>query len=103
MQAYSLQLLSNASATPTAPTGETANQLWPGGQGVFSCVGTFSGATVTLNFLGPDGATLIAVGTNTTLTAAGAGLFYLHPCQIIASVSGGSPSGLYARADRVPI
>jgi hypothetical protein len=103
MQAFSLQLLSNASATPTAPTGETANQLWPGGQGVFSVVGTFGGATVTLEFLGPDGATLVAAGGNTTLTATGAGVFNLHPCWIIAAVTGGSPSGLYARADRIPV
>ena len=102
MQAFEINLLSNASATPTAPTGETAYQFWPGGKGVFSCAGTFGGTSVSLVFLGPDGSTQITVGTNTTLTAAGAGLFELHPCKIIATVTGGSPSGLFANADRVP-
>jgi hypothetical protein len=87
-------LLINASASGAA-------QTWPGGMGVFSVCGTFSGATVTLEFLGPDLATYISAGGNTTLTSANAGVFYLPACQIKAVVSGGSPSGLYAAADRI--
>jgi hypothetical protein len=86
-------LLNNASAT-----GPWAD--WNGGTGVFSCVGTFAGATVTLQFQGPDGSTAITVGTNTTLTAAGGGGFVLPPGQIRALVTG-SPSGMYAQAEKV--
>lgn len=75
---------------------------WPGGMGVFSVVGTFNGATVKLQFVGPDGITLIDAGTATTLTAAGAGVFYLPPCPIQATVSGGPPTGIYAAVNRVP-
>lgn len=58
------QLLSNASATGAAVQ-------WSGGLGVFTALGTFGGATVTLQYLGPDGVTWVAMGTDTTLTAAG--------------------------------
>lgn len=87
-------LLSNESATGSAA-------IWDGGVGVFSCVGTFGGATVTLQFLGPDGSTYLDVGTDTTLTANGAAGFVLPPGKIRASVSGGAPSALYAQADKV--
>ena len=92
-----MQLLSNASATGQ-------NQSWPGGPGVFTCPGTFGGATVTLQFLGDDGVTFGAMGTDTTLTAAGSGClggaFIFKAGTIRALVAGGSPSGLYASAER---
>lgn len=75
--------------------------FWPGGQGVFTADGTFGGATVTLTYQNPDGSTQ-AAGINTTLTAPGNGTFYLGPCMMQATVTGGSPSGLNAYADRVP-
>lgn len=75
---------------------------WPGGQGIFSAVGTFGGATVKLQFVGPDGTTFIDAGAATTLTAPGGGVFYLHPCQIQGVIVGGAPSGIIAAADRVP-
>lgn len=87
-------LLSNASATGSAVQ-------WGGGSGMFSCVGTFGGATVTLQFMGPDGATWVAMGPDTTLAADGGGLFTCAPGQIRAAVSGGAPSGLYANAEQV--
>lgn len=62
---------------------------WAGGIGVFLASGTFGGATVALSFISPDG-TVLAAGTNTTFTAAGAGVFYLPACTIEAVVSGGS-------------
>lgn len=76
---------------------------WPGGVGVFSAVGTWNGATLTLEFIGPDGATLVVAGTGTTFTANGAGVFYLPECQVRAIVSspGGSTS-LTASISRVP-
>jgi len=88
------QLLNNAAATGAAVQ-------WDGGIGAFSAAGTFSGATVKLQWLGPDGTTYLDVGTDTTLTAAGAGGFVLPPCKIRAFISGGPPSGMYAAADKV--
>lgn len=93
VQANVFTLLSNASATGAAVQ-------WPGGQGTFAVVGTFGGATVALQFLGPDGSTYINAGTNTTLTAAGAGNFILPPVLIRATVTGGTPSALYASATK---
>lgn len=84
-------LLQNASATGSPV-------FWPGGIGVFDCVGTFGGATVSLQFLGPDGVTYINAGTNTNLTSAGGGVFYLGATMIQAAVTGGVPSSLYASA-----
>lgn len=88
------QLLANASAN-----GDWVQ--WEGGTGVFTVAGTFGGATVTLEFLGPDGSTEIAMGMDTTLTAAGGGGFVYPPGRIRAAVSGGAPSGLYAQAEKV--
>lgn len=90
MRAARLDLLNNESATGAVGT-------WPGGRGLFSADGTFGGATVKLQFLGPAGNWLDA-GTYTTLTAAGGGNFDLPQGQIRAAVSGGTPSGLYAYA-----
>lgn len=73
----------------------------PGGIMVFSAAGTFNGATINLQFLGPDGQTLITAGAATTLTAAGAGVAYLPPCQVQATVTGGPPSGMFASIARV--
>lgn len=89
-----VQLLKN-----TAVTGPIVQ--WDGGQGVFVACGTFGGATVTLNFRGPDGVTWIAAGSATTLSANGAGTFVLPACEMQCVVAGGAPSGLYAAAARV--
>jgi hypothetical protein len=103
MNTAGVSLLSNAAATSAA-------KKWPGGRGVMSVAGTFGGAAVTMQFLGPDGSTYLDVkamapdGTQTavSLAAAGAIGFVLPPTLIKVVVTGGAPSGLYARADRVP-
>lgn len=76
--------------------------VWPGGKGLFVCNGTFSGATVTLNILGPDNATMQAVGSSTTVTAAAVAVIELPPCTVQATVASGAPSALYATLTRVP-
>lgn len=104
MQTASVVLLSNASATSAAAG-------WPGGRGVMNIIGTFGGATATLQHLGPDNATWLDVktmdpvsGTQTTvsLTANGSIGFLLPPTQIRVVLTGGAPSGIYAAAARVP-
>lgn len=87
-------LLENASATGSAVG-------WSGGAGVFSVVGTFGGAEVSLQFLGPDGSTWVAMGDETTKTSAGGGYFVFPPGQIRAAITGGPPSGMYASVDQV--
>lgn len=87
-------LLTNASATGS-------KVAWPGGRGLFAAAGTFGGATVSLQFIGPDGLTLITFGAATNLTAAGAGIFELPPCEVQATVTGGAPSGLYVSVGRI--
>lgn len=98
----SVELLSNATAT-----GEW--KFWPGGRGFLSVVATdLDGESVTLQMLGPDGATAINAsdvgGDAATLSANGGLLFELPPCQVRAAVSegGGTTVAIYARADRIP-
>lgn len=88
---YFKRLLENASATGSAVE-------WPGGEGVFECEGTWSGATATLQFRTANG-TWVAVGTDTTMSSNGAAGFILHPCWIRVSISG-SPSAMYAAVTR---
>lgn len=83
-------LLSNASATGSAVE-------WPGGRGLFVLAGTVSGASVGVEYMGPDGSTWLPA--HTALTAVGMALFELPPGRIRAAVSGGTPSGLFAAAD----
>lgn len=104
MHTASVQLLTNASATGSANN-------WPGGKGVMSVAGTFGGATVTMQYLGPNNTTYLDVkvmdpstGTQTTvsLTDSGSIGFILPPVPIRVVVTGGAPSALYASASRVP-
>lgn len=81
---------------------------WRGGAGVFSVyAGTFGGAKVALQWSPDEGTTWLPADqgddTYVTLTAVGAGGFQLGDVPIRASVSGGSPSGLRARAFGVPV
>lgn len=92
----SLTLLNNSNSSGT-------QQMWPGGIGVFACVGTWNGATVSLQFLGPDGATMVIAGAATTLTANGAGVFYLPRGLVQAVITGaGGGTSLTATAKPLP-
>ncbi len=92
-------LIANGSATGAAVD-------WAGGKGVFVVrAGTFSGATVKLQWSPDQGTTWLDVDQGgdvfVTLTAVGAGLFELPGCKIRAAVTGGPPSGIYALAGEV--
>ena len=91
MRASRVDLLTNASSTGSG-------FIWPGGRGTFLVSGTFGGAIVSLQVLGPDSSTWIDAGSYTTFTANGVGNFDLPQGKIRAAVTGGSPSGLYAIA-----
>lgn len=73
----------------------------PAGRYSFALVGTFGGATVTLQMLGPDGVTWLPVGSATALTAAGRELVEIPSGTYRALVASGAPSGLYASLDWV--
>jgi hypothetical protein len=87
MADHYVTLLSNASATGQ-------NVQLAGGQYVWAVQGTFGGATVTLQALGPDGSTFMDV---TPLTVAGSAIVRVGAGTVVrAAVSGGAPSGLYS-------
>jgi hypothetical protein len=75
----------------------------PGGIMVIAAVSSnWNGATATLNMLGPDGATLLPVSpSQAVFTANGVGIVYLPPCVIVLTVTGGTPTALYASIARV--
>lgn len=85
----SLNLLTNASSTGD-------RHEWDGGSARLAVAGTFGGATVKMQVLGPDGATWIDAGPGATFTAAGHCALTLDQCAVRMHVSGGTPSGLYA-------
>jgi hypothetical protein len=89
--ATGIVLASNASAT-----GDWF--MWPGGRGEFRVEGSFPG-TVKLQCKGPNG-TAQDVGTNTTLTAAGGGIFELGAGEIRANIA--TATAVYAMALRIP-
>lgn len=90
MTQSALILASNSSATSSDVF------TWPGGIGMFSCEATWGGGNVALQFKTIQG-TWIAVGTNTNITANGAGGFILPAgTQIRAAVT--TATAVYAFA-----
>lgn len=90
--AVGIVLASNASAT-----GDWV--AWPGGRGEFRVEATWGGGTVKLQCKGPNG-TAQDVGTDTTLTADGGGIFELGAGEIRANVA--TATGVYAMALAIP-
>lgn len=89
--ATGIVLASNASATGSWFP-------WPGGRGEFRVEGTFPG-TVKLQCKGPNG-TAQDVGTDTTLTASGGGIFELGAGEIRCNIA--TATAVYAMALRIP-
>jgi hypothetical protein len=89
MAAAKVDLLANVAAS-----GAAMNVSF-GGRYLMVATGTFSGATVKVQMLGPDGATYVDVPT-ASLTAAGSVLIYLPwGCTVKGVISSGPPSGIY--------
>lgn len=110
MQTFSVNLTPTAAAAAGSYP-STAGILWQGGRGVCAVAGTFGGTTATLEYLGPDGSSWIAVAvtdpadgsqTAVALTASGGIAFQLPPGPIRLTLTGGTPSALYATAARIP-
>jgi hypothetical protein len=92
MQTASVELLTNASATSGA-------KKWPGGKGLFAVKATFGGGSVALQMQLPDSSTWFTP-TDASLTADGAIVFELPPCEIRALVT--TATAVYAQASRIP-
>lgn len=75
-----------------------------GGDYIWSVVGTFAGASVQLQALGPDGATYQSIGAAKTApdTTGGTGVGLGTNATVRATVTGGSPTGLFATLSRIP-
>ena len=80
-------LLSNASASGSPVVGIV------GGSYVWSCTGTFAGATLTLQTLGPNGSTFVTVATMTS--ASNTGVVIGTNATAKVTVSAGPPSAMY--------
>lgn len=72
---------------------------WMAGKGYVWAYGTVGGATLALEWR-EYGGTAVAVGTPASLTAAGMFNIDLPEGEIRMTVTGGSPSGLYAKTRR---
>ncbi|WP_203309769.1 hypothetical protein [Sphingomonas beigongshangi] len=93
-------LASNLSATGDQP----ATTVY-GGDYVFSVTaGAFNGASVQLQSAGPDGTTYQNLGSAKTAndTTGGTGIGLGSNAKVRITISGGTPTGLYASLSRLP-
>ena len=81
------RLLENASATGSPVTAQAGRHL-------FIVEGTFGGASVQLQFEGPNGTMIDVPGA--VFTANDMVILDIPPGRVQATVTGGTPSGLYA-------
>lgn len=75
-----------------------------GGDYIWSVVGTFGGASVQLQALGPDGASYQNIGAAKTSadTTGGTGVGLGTNAVVRAAITGGTPTGLFAALSRIP-
>lgn len=75
-----------------------------GGDYVWSVQGTFNGASVQLQSLGPDGTTYMNIGAAKTAadTTGGTGVGLGSNATVRAVITGGPPTGIYATLSRLP-
>ena len=76
--------------------GNSATLAWIGGNGYFTAQGTFGSGTIKLQF-STDGSTWSDVGSQTSLTASGGGMFENLPkCSLRVNLAGATaPTILY--------
>lgn len=71
----------------------------PGGRLSLVVVGTFGGASVQLQQLGPDGVTFVNLGA--AVTSAGAQIVEVAPTQLQVVITGGVANSLFVSIGRV--
>lgn len=75
-----------------------------GGRYVLAVNGAFDGATVTFQFLGPDGTNFIDVASGAFTAAGSIAVDVAQGTHLRAILSGGTnPEDIYATATRVPL
>ena len=75
-----------------------------GGRSILATNGTFDGATVTFEFLGPDGTNFITVSSGVFSAAGSIAVDVAQGTQLRATLAGGTnPENIYADAVRVPL
>lgn len=80
-----------------------ANFGLAGGKYMFTAVATaWNGGTATLNRIGPDGVTLLSVGSAAVLNSNGGAVLDLPPGQYQLTLSGSAPTALYAEVLQIP-
>ena len=86
--------------------GSASGSVYPGiygGSYVFAVQGTFGGATVALVALGPDGSTYMTLASKTVAdTTGGTGVGLPQGATVQGTITGGSPSAIYATLSRIP-
>lgn len=91
---HTYALAEGLSATPTTDV------VWPGGLGQVTAEATFGGGTVTLQVMAPTG-TWMAVGTDTTFSAAGtAGFLLPNGARIRVAIA--TATAVYAYVSTIP-
>lgn len=93
------EAFAGAPAALTLVTSTSAQFTLTGGKYWLAAVGTFNGASVTLQRVGPDGNTLVTVAT--ALTAAGGNISDLPPGTYQVTVSGSTTAALWWEVVRV--
>lgn len=91
-----LTLLDNASSTGDAEIATI------GGRYVLSVNGTFGGATVQFQFLGPNGSAYIDIANASFTTAGSVSVDIAQGSNVRATLTGGAPSAMFAHAVRAP-
>lgn len=90
----------NAAGLPAALDSE--HNVGGGRYLLIAVASNWNAGTVSLQMLGPDGATWVDCGSNTTLTANGNGYADIGTGRVRLHLSSGSaPTGLYAAISRV--
>lgn len=79
----------------------SAQFVLAGGKYWFAVVGTFNGATVALNKLGPDGNTYLTVGAAASVTANGGGVVDLPPGQYQVAVTASTTAVIWWEVIRI--
>ena len=79
--------------------GNTAVVAWLGGKGYFTASGTFGSGTVTMQYQ-VDGTNWLTVGTDTTLTASGGGIFDIPAASIRAALTGATNPSIRVEASK---
>lgn len=93
------EAFNGAPAAATLVTSTSGQFVLDGGKYFFSAVGSFNSGTATLQRVGPDGNTMVSVGT--ALTAAGGNAVDLPPGTYQVTISGSTTAAIWWEVVRI--